>query len=188
MEGHVDTGRHSGSGKHGAVLDPAFRDGRRAELGQQVAEAPVGGGLTAVEQAGGAQDQGAGAHRADHLSRSRGLADPPQQRLVGQGGEGRLGPAGHDQREGFGDLVERVTRRQLQRCVGTQGREVPSDDDHVERRIDLIRAAAQAATASTSSSRPLSPAPDERDRIRAAMDRKVRARGGTPDSEQRPRK
>ncbi len=50
-------GRHSGGGEHGTVLDPAFGDGCRAELGQQVAEFEVGGGLTSVEQAGGAQDQ-----------------------------------------------------------------------------------------------------------------------------------
>src|ERR1035437_181135 len=94
MECHVDTGRHSGGGEHGPGLDPAIGHRNGAELVQQAAETPMSGGLAAVQQAGGAQDQRAGTHRADDLSRSRGLTDPAQQGLAGIAARAGSSPPG----------------------------------------------------------------------------------------------
>ena len=77
---------------------------RWVELREAVAEHPVGGNATVIQQAGRRQQEGAGADRGDATDARRRGSQPIEQRLVGAGGLGAH-PADNDQRvEPLGDV------------------------------------------------------------------------------------
>ncbi len=129
VQAEVDPGRAAGAGQHRSVVhvehvrvDP---DGRVA-LPQQFGVPPVGGGLLAVEQAGGGQGEGPGADRDDPgAALVRGA-----QRLDQGGGdhpaEG-VRHAGDHHGVGGGEVVEAVfggegeAADRAERCAGAVG-------------------------------------------------------------------
>ena len=64
-EPEVDAGGHPAAGDAVAVFDDSCLHRFRADEGQQIVIRPVGGGLVPLQQAGGAENQGAGADRGD---------------------------------------------------------------------------------------------------------------------------
>ena len=101
-EGHVDAGAHAGGGDDLAVDHDALVGGDGAVAGQVVEGEPVGGGALALEQAGGAEHERAGAHRRRPRGGLVGGAQPVEDRLVLLGLAPDPGPPGTRRMSGRG--------------------------------------------------------------------------------------
>src|SRR5919106_830408 len=82
VEGHVEAGGDAGGGDRLAVLDEAAADRVGPELPQALEEEPVRGCPLALQQAGGAEDQRAGADRGRPLGPLVDSPQPGERRLV----------------------------------------------------------------------------------------------------------
>jgi hypothetical protein len=82
VERHVDAGGDAGGGEVLAVFDPAAADRVSAELLQLLEVEPVAGRLAALEQAGGAEDERAGADRGRPAGAAVDVAQPGDGLLV----------------------------------------------------------------------------------------------------------
>ena len=82
VQGHVDPGGDAGGGDDLAVLDEAAADRVGAEVAQRLEVEPVAGDALALEQAGGAEHERAGADRGRPLGLAVDLAQPGEHGLV----------------------------------------------------------------------------------------------------------
>ena len=89
----------------------------------------MSGGLTALQQPGGGQDQRAGAHRPDHRGRVRGVAQVVADRRVAHGLDGRRVPAWDEDHGRVGDVAEGLIGGDGERSVGGHGLD-PFGHDH----------------------------------------------------------
>jgi len=126
---HVNAGRHAGRRDDLAVDHHALAHRSRAELGETVEHRPVRGGSRTLQQAGGAEHEGAGADRRRPARGGVRGAQPVEHAHVGHDGS-HVEATGDEDHLGARHVGERGARNDAHAGVGAAGARLGRDPAH----------------------------------------------------------